>query len=117
MGKWLIYYGDGTKVYDQDCSPEFVPKRDVQVITVEDRDSGQLFLRSDDYYWWDYRIGRWSSGDIFGLFDYLVEPGIKVVLFGRTIGNEEYRKIMDLAMSDENQYMPRKSAYHPYERR
>lgn len=117
MSKWIIYYGDGSKVYDKDCNPEDVPRRDIQVITVEDEDVGQAFVRNSDYYWWDYKMNCWSGGDIFGLFDYLIEPGVKIVLFGRTITNDEYREILSRAMNETDGYMPRKSARHGWERK
>lgn len=114
--RWCIYYADGSFLRDCDISPENVPRRGIQVIAVEDNDAGQAFLRNNDYYWWDYEIDSWSSGDIFGLFDYLLEPGVKIVLFGRTISNDEYRAIMIKAVSGDD-YLPRKSARHEWERK
>lgn len=115
--RWVIYYGDHTVTRDCDCAPELVRKRDVQVIAVEDDETGQAFVRNNDYYWWDYGMNCWAGGDVFGLWDYLIEPGVKVVLFGRTIANDEYREILTKAMSGDDGYMPRKSARHHWERK
>jgi hypothetical protein len=38
--------------------------------------------------------------DKFGLFDYLIEPGFKVVLFGRTLTDDEYRAVWDKVCRD-----------------
>jgi hypothetical protein len=111
--RWIIYYGDGTEYSNQDGSVFDAPARNVQVIAQEDPDTGQTFARSSDYYWWT--DAGWHSGDWFGLFDYLVEPGPKKVLFGRTIGNREYEAILQKALN--NTYLPPKSAWRPNERR
>lgn len=111
--KWIIYYGNDFSVTDQDATPFRVPGRNVQVIAQEDPDTGQTFVRSNDYYWWTDQ--GWQGGDIFGLFDYLADPGYKRVLFGRTIGNREFEQVLQKALN--NTYLPKKSAWRPNERR
>lgn len=112
MAKWLIFYGDNTTFSDQDGPPDQVPSNNVQVIAVEDEDCGRVLLNSKDYYWWTGNT--WKTGDIFGLYDYLLQPGWKRVLFGRTIDNHEYQAI--LAKAGENNYLPSKSARRSWER-
>jgi hypothetical protein len=112
--KWVIYYGDDTTVNDGQLLPADVPKRNVQVIAQEDADCGQHFLRSNDYYWWNGI--HWEGGDLFGLYDYLIDPGYKVVLFGRTVTNNEYQTIYNRALAG-SEYLPRKSARREWERK
>lgn len=114
-GQWIIYYGDGTLYRDCDGSPYDAPTRNVQVIAEADADTGQTFVRSSDYYWYQPDADLWQGGDWFGLFDYLIEPGPKRVLFGRTIGNRDYERILIAAL--DNDYLPPKSAWQPNERK
>lgn len=113
--KYIIWYGDGSIYRDDYGPPELAPKRGIQVISQEDPDTGQSFTRSNDFYWWTDK--GWQGGDLFGLFDYLIEPGSKVVLFGRTIGNREFTGILQHALNDDSGYLPPKSAWHERERR
>jgi hypothetical protein len=113
MPRWVIYYGDGSTQSSEDCSPWEVPARNVQIIAQEDESVGQRFERSSDYYWWTEE--GWRGGDIFGLFDYLIEPGHKRVLFGRSINLSEYQAIVQRAQVTD--LLPRKSAWHEWERK
>lgn len=79
--RWIIYYGDGSTYGDQDGAPENAPTRNVQAITCEPD-------------------GIWKGGDIFGLFDYLLRPGWKRVLFGRAVTNDAYEKAVTIARND-----------------
>ena len=80
MVKWGIYYGDGTTFSNEDGGPEVAPPLNVQVIASYPN--------------------CWRCGDLFGLMDYLMRPGWKVVLFGRTISNEKNKHINELARND-----------------
>jgi len=110
--KWKIYY-DGDQTYcDEDGPPELAPKRGVQVITVACDLTGYRFEREEHHYVWK---DAWFAVDNFGLYDYLIEPGFKIVLFGRTLSTPEYRKVLNKAMNDD--YLPPKSAWLRQERR
>ncbi len=100
--EWRIYYGDGSTFDDEDGPPELAPARDVQVIVVHDDDVLWATQTGSDYYVWDDRGSgsRWWGVDKFGLYDYLIEPGYKIVLFGRTIANEEFAEIFKRAKED-----------------
>jgi hypothetical protein len=111
MVKWLIFYGDGSTFSSNDGSPACAPARDVQVIVQVDKRVGIWLQSTGDYYIFD---GKWRSVDIFGLFDYLIEPGYKVVKFGRTISNDEYQVILRRA---QELMEIAKSAYLPGERK
>lgn len=112
--RWRIYYGDGTTFDVRDGHAFDAPARNVQMIAVADPDHGWYLCRSDDYYWWLPQTDTWQGGDKFGLFDYLIEPGPKRVLFGRTIGNAQFNAIFDRAMNDPE--IPQKSGWQPRER-
>jgi hypothetical protein len=113
--KYIIWYGDETTYRDTDGPPELAPKRNIQVISQEDPDTGQSFVRSNDFYWWTTE--GWQGGDFFGLYDYLIDPGTKIILFGRTVGNRQFQKILQRALNDGSGYLPPKSAWHEGERR
>jgi len=92
---WRIYYGNNT-IYEG--SVEDAPARDVQVIAQSSPEHGWLAVSGRDYYVW--RDGLWFGVDKFGLYDYLIEPGWKRVLFGRTLTTEEYNRIWQQMMND-----------------
>lgn len=88
--EWRIFYDDGSTFSDEDGTPEQAPARGVIAIVCRDPVARWVVCSRFDYYVWR---GEWFGVDIFGLFDYLVDPGWKGVTFGRTIANEEFRKI------------------------
>lgn len=109
--KWCVYYGDGAKFSDKDGGPELVPARDVQVIAQVSKEHGWEAVAGNDYYIW--RDGRWYGVDKFGLFDYLVDPGWKRVLFGRMLTKDEYNAVWAQVSQD----MPDKTAFEKWERK
>lgn len=104
--KYKIFYGDGSTYSNKTGPPERAPKRNVQAITVEDDVIGRRIEATNDYY--IYTTHSWRGCDNFGLFDYLIEPGVKLVLFGRSLSDSEYKAIRDVATKDP--YLPAKSA-------
>jgi len=110
--RWQIFYGDGSDYKDCDGPPELAPKRNVQTIANENELVGRRLERGDNFYVWTEH--GWRGCDQFGLFDYLIDPGAKVVLFGKSLSDGEYRAILDL--SARSDYLPQKSARHPEER-
>jgi len=110
---WKIYYGDGTTFSRNDGDPGEAPARDVQVIAQSSREHGWTAWSGRDYYIW--RDGQWFGVDLFGLYDYLVEPGWKRVLFGRTLVRAEYDLVWQRMMADPE--LPEKTAFHKGERR
>lgn len=113
--KWKIFYGDSTTFTDEDGRPEDAPCRNVQAIIQPAFRVGKAVCRQDDYYIYSESMGGWQGVDKFGLYDYLSEPGVKIVKFGRTINSEEYSKLMVLVKEDT--YLPPKSAWEPNERK
>jgi len=115
---WKIYYGDDSTFSDQDGSPWCAPARNVQVIVMSDKDHGWRTQAGDDYYVWDCRDGEtrwWGLKDRFGLYDYLIEPGYKRVLFGRTITSDRFSVIFKRASNDPD--FPKKTAFANKERK
>lgn len=101
--KWKIFYGNST-FSSEDGDPTVAPARDVQVIVQDHPEVGVELVTASDYYVWE---GRWRGVDIFGLFDYLIEPGWKRVLCGRTITRQEYSAVYHQADTDKNGWLPR----------
>ena len=95
---WKIFYPDSTYMGD----PELAPKLGVQAIIVSDPHVGRRVERADDFYIWTPENGGWRGANHFRLAEYLQSPGYKVVLFGRTIGNEEYADVLDRATNDKD---------------
>lgn len=114
MKNWKIYYGDRTTFDNEQGSFEDAPTLDIQCIVIKDDRVGKWVLSKMDFYWWRFDLDRWEGGDHFGLWDYLTMPGLKKVLFGRTLSNSDYDEIMKLAINDMD--FPVKSAKHPLEK-
>jgi len=110
--RWKIFYGDGS-TYTGD--PYTAPARNVQAIIADDEHHGWHCVRTCDYYWYLPDLDLWQGGDMFGLFDHLIEPGQKRVLFGRTLGNQEFADVMAMAYDDPD--LPPKTGWRPNERR
>lgn len=110
-GRFKIWYDDGTTYTDADGPAELAPKRGVQAIAQSDPNCGRTLCRADDFYiYQDYDgIAGFQGVDQFGLHDYLIEPGYKLVFFGRTIGNQEYRKILATVNADD--YLPVRTSW------
>lgn len=111
MVDWRIYYGDGSVYSSNNGGLQIAPKRDVQVVVYTDPEVGRVVLSMRDFYWLaEY---GWDGGDIFGLWDYLSQPGSKVVLFGRAVRTPRYREILSRALIDSD--FPKKSAWYDWE--
>lgn len=108
--EWKVYYGDDSVQSNLTIDPEDLPGRNIVCIVNKHPDVGKQIVTRHDYYWLDE---LWSGGDIFGLYDYLLSPGWKKVLFGRTILTERYEDIVRKALLDKD--FPDKSARLPEE--
>ncbi len=109
--KWCVYYGDESVFCDGDGLPDCAPARNVQIIAQISREHGWEAVAGNDYYIW--RDGRWVGVDKFGLYDYLIDPGWKRVLFGRMLTKEEYNEVWKRVSGD----MPDKTGTEKWERR
>lgn len=95
--KFKIYYADGS-VYQGD--PYAAPALGVLVIVERDPDSGRRLVAEKDYFVWDGKNARWWAVDEMGMHDYLIQPGPRRVLFGRTVPNEEWYAVCRRANAD-----------------
>ncbi len=112
--QWCIYYGDPENDFcSWDGDIDLAPKLDVQCINQGSEWLGREMLIQKDYYWWNSDEDRWYGGDLFGLYDYLLMPGLKVVLFGRFVNRDVYNDAVRRAQKDDR--LPRKSAYSKQE--
>lgn len=94
--RWKIFYSDSTYV----GPVKDAPTRDVQIILQEDDRVGWATVHQKDYYIWEY--DRWIGTDEFGFWDYMARPGMKKVLFGRTLTNEEFQEVYYRAKAERN---------------
>ncbi len=97
---WRIYYGDGSTVDNNQSAPHEVPKGDVQFIRQRRSPGDSRFehVRGEDYYCWDG--GRWIGRSHSGFWQYLLNPGLKIVLFGYELPHEQWNKIVIAATND-----------------
>ena len=98
MINWRIYYGDGSTFDNEDGGPEQAPCGRVIAIAFYDDDNRRRVCHQADYYTWDGV--RWYSASDSGFWQYMGEPGFKVVKFGREIGDVQYRNVMTQALGD-----------------
>jgi hypothetical protein len=109
---WRIYYGNGKTFSSLDGLPEDAPPWNVQLIIQLDEITGRYNQTGDNFYIW---IGdKWVGVDQIGLLDYLAHESPSIVKFGRTLSNEDYKKILKVAESDSD--FPSRSAWKPTEK-
>lgn len=114
MLKWRIYYGDGTTFSSEDGGPELAPARNVQLIVQGDSEHGWYMQHGTPYYIWRPEQDRWVGVNEDGKFDYLIDPGWKRVLYGRTLTTPEFLALYQLA--DRDPGFPHKTAFRRGER-
>jgi len=118
--RWRIYLSPTEFISSTDTTPQALETKwhkGVQVIVQEDKDHNWATQSNSDYYVWDDRGDgpRWWGCDDFGLFDYLTEPGWKIVLGARSITTAEFTKTFFEAKNDPE--WGKKAAFHRKERR
>ena len=111
MIEWRIFYGDGSTFSNNDGAPGDAPAWDVQVIVQVDPITGRYNQTGDNYYVWR---GRWVGVDQVGLIDYLAHEAPSVVRFGKTVGNEQHRRVLEVAEADPD--FPSRSGWKPDEK-
>jgi len=109
---WRITYSDGSTFSSDDGSPADAPGRGVVLIAQADERVGRRIARSMDYYVYDVeRFGGWQGVDNYGLWDYLSDPGLKIVKFGRWVPNDQWERLLIAAQNEPG--LPPKSARLP----
>lgn len=109
--KWRVYYANHTTF---DGAPDQAWPLGVIGIVHQDAETGRSICHGKDYYIYLEAEDRWETVDIFGLWDYLCQSGWKRVLFGRTIPNREYARLLAQMLADPD--FPPKTAWHGEER-
>jgi hypothetical protein len=113
--KWKMYFGDGTTLASWEVESVFhIPyyrHRGIQVIVEETVPDGHNWVTTcgDHHYVWDdrgYGYRWWGANDV-GLFDYIMQPGPKVVVFGETVDNNTFREIFNRALEDPDFKQPK----------
>lgn len=102
--EWKVFYGDGTTFSSEEGGPEVAPARNVQVIVQSCRWHKTEIVTQGDYYVWE---DGWRATDQFGMYDYLIEPGWKVILQGRMLKQSEYNEIVRHANIEKTGWLAR----------
>jgi hypothetical protein len=117
MARWWVIYGDRS-IYSSEDGPAWdAPARNVQVVVSASVEHGiEVFrpYRETNFYVYDPDADRWLGVDLFGMWDYLCEPGQKRVLFGRTLYDRDWHDLM--AWVNDHPALPLKTGWRPGER-
>lgn len=113
--QWRIYYSDGTTFDNLAGGPEDAPALGVMLIAQVDVMTGRYYQSGSDFYIWLDEYERWLGVDTFGRLTYDVRPGWKRCLFGETVPNEQFRKIVKIA--DDDPDLPPRAGYQIRERK
>lgn len=92
-----VYYDNGATFTGP---PQETPALGVIAVVQPDPDHGRMLLARWDYYCWHPDPGQWWGHDLFGLWDYLIQPGWRRVLFGRNVTQEVFHQILRRAEAD-----------------
>jgi len=90
----FIFYGDGTMF---EGPPEKADTTNVQAIVQKGKKNWHTVSHAD-FYCLDKEMGFYGV-DEAGYYQYMFEPGYKLVMFGRTIDTEKFQKIFQTALS------------------
>lgn len=94
---WTIYYADSGAFSEKDGTPFDAPARGVTVIVQPDPFNEYRTVTGDYYI---FQPWGWEGVDLFGLWDYLADPGPKAVKFGRTLPTRDFEKIFLKAIAN-----------------
>lgn len=100
--KWCIYYSDGSTLSGStDKEAHYAIAVGVIAIAIEDPKRSKGFGIVAERNMYLYREGRFWGCDEAGMWDYwFTHEGPKTVLFGRTVKNETWNKIMQRAIKE-----------------
>ena len=101
MYKWRIYYADDSTFDNTKGRPEEAPS--IGVICVKQFAEGKEWRIQAfrDYYIWSFVNLEWWAADASGFWQYMFEPGNKIVKFGTNIPDEPFERIMAFARNDD----------------
>jgi hypothetical protein len=102
MLAWRIYYSDGSTFSSDQGEPQDAPPTGVICIRERNASAGSVTRSGKDFYIWNAEAGQWWQSDAVGFWQYMFEPGPKVVKFGVNTSDENYNWIMGTAANDPN---------------
>lgn len=102
MTRWKIYYRDGSTFSDADGDAAAAPAGGVECVVHYDEDNRRRIAYNGYAYIFE---GFWYGTDDAGFWQYMLEPGAKVVKFGRMANDHAFRAIMSRA-DNENPLEP-----------
>ena len=103
MTRWRIYYGDDSTFSDRDGSPFDAPTTNIQAVVTElgprSKKPFKVQYGLDHHYW--HKDNGWVMADWCGFMDYMMmQTGPKAVLFGRTLRDEDFWRIVARANTE-----------------
>ena len=111
--RWKVYYIDGATFSNIDGEPQDAPGGGVLAVAQEDDIVGAVVHQQNDFYCFDEQFGGWYGLDVFGLTQYLMRPGFKVVKLGEVMTTETYKTLIKSLREDPD--LPHKSSHYPWE--
>ena len=92
---WRLYYENGSTYGDGDGEVWHAPKSGAQAVAVYDPAVGYVVLKGSDFYCYDatWSCPVWRNMDVWGFMEYMREPGPRLVVFGKWMGNHEYQAL------------------------
>lgn len=113
--RWRVCYRDGTAFTHLDGEPQDAPGGGVVAVAQEDLNVGLQVHRRSDFYVCGEEYGGWIGVDIYGLVQYLIRPGLKIIKLGEMMAPAEWKILEQKILADPN--LPAKSARYPWESR
>jgi len=113
--RWKVFYVNGFSFSHVDGEPQDAPGGGVTAVVQEDETVGLLIHRGTDFYVFDEYYGGWVGMDVFGLTQYLMRPGMKIVKVAEAMSTAAYKQMMADIRADP--HLPEKSARYPWEPR
>lgn len=92
--RWVVVYTDGSRFSSDDGPPEAAPGGGVAAVMQEDPLVGWDVHHGTDYYVYDDALGGWKGMHESGYFQYLMEPGLKIVKLGKYMRTDAYRALI-----------------------
>jgi hypothetical protein len=95
---WRIYYADGSVFDSARGDPGDAPPTGVVCIRQANRMHGWTTTAMKDFYLWQHE--QWWGADEVGFWQFMFRAGQKVALFGVSVPDETFHRIMGAAIND-----------------
>lgn len=109
---WKIYYGTGETFSSDDGPPESAPCTGVVAVAYYNIDNQRAIWSEKAFYWYDEKppldhvsitkggLPQWFGGDEIGYYQYMFVPGKKIVKFGQSFHDAQWRLMLGKVLSD-----------------